>query len=642
MYEQLFSSLQIRGLTLRNRVLMPAMATKMVEYGGFVSQQLIDYHVARTYGGNGLNILEATSVHAPSAPRNFLSAAEDRFIPGLRQMADAIHEAGGKCAVQLWQGGMVAASDPEAQLVMPSEMILGPGSVIPAASVQTILDCIDAFGQAARRCVEAGYDTVEFHAAHNYSPHSFLSAAFNKRTDQYGGSLENRARYPLACIRAIRENIPADMPLFMRIDAHDYITDGLTIEDIIIFCNWAREAGVDVLDVSRGNVVSAAMKFEVPSVDLPRGFNVENAARIRTATGMITVAVGRINDPAQAEAILVEGKADMVAVGRGQIADPEFCNKSESGYAEEIVKCIGCNQGCFDFYVSPEHPHISCTRNPAVGREKEFELHQPIIPKKVLIAGGGVAGMEAASVLHERGHNPVIYEIEDMLGGQFLLAGAAPRKQEMSAAAQWMAARVYRKGIEVHLSHAVTPEVMREVNPDEVIVAIGATPILLNIKGNNTFNVVNSHEVLSGRVRLGGDVVILGGGLLGLEVAQYLLDKVATITVVEMLNEVAGNLGKLHRISVMEEIAHTQIRLLTGAVCREITPFMVKVEKDGALQEIPCTVVVMAVGARSNNSSEIVATAAEMGIPCHVIGDALQARRALNAISEAAELARAI
>ncbi len=173
--------------------------------------------------------------------------------------------------------------------------------------------------------------------------------------DEYGGSLENRARFLLECIKSIRENIPEDMPLFMRIDAHDdCVEDGLTIEEVIQFCKWAKEAGVDVLDVSRGNFSSAAIKYEVPPVDVPRGFNVENAARIKKETGMITVAVGRINDPEQADEIIRSGKADMVVIGRAQLADPEFCNKAKNGNVDDIVRCVGCNQGCYDGFSNPD------------------------------------------------------------------------------------------------------------------------------------------------------------------------------------------------------------------------------------------------------------------------------------------------
>lgn len=262
--------------------------------------------------------------------------------------------------------------------------------------------------------------------------------------------MENRARFPLECIRAIHAAMPEGMPLFMRIDAQDdgFGEAGLTVEDTITFCNWAKDAGVDVLDVSRGNIVTAASKYEVPPLDLPRGFNVDNAARIRKGTGMLTIGVGRINDPQQAEDILEADKVDMVVMGRAQLADPDFCNKCREGRVEEIDRCVGCNQGCLDGFADLNMPHITCLRNPAIGRETECAAAmQPTQSHKtILIAGGGIAGLEAARTLKLKGHDPILCEAGDALGGQFVLAGKAPRKEEMEAAIQSMASQVQRMG----------------------------------------------------------------------------------------------------------------------------------------------------------------------------------------------------
>lgn len=643
-FENLFSPIKIRGLELKNRVVFPAMGTKMATEDGYVTKQLIDYHAARALGGSGLNFTEVCGVHGPSNPVKFLAIHEDKYIPGLKALTDAIHAAGGKAGVQLWQGGMAAATYQQEGIIIPSDIkVPGSDHVIPGASIETIKEVVQSFGKAARRAVEAGFDCLEFHAGHNYSPHAFLSPAFNKRTDEYGGSLENRARYLLECIRAIRENIPEDMPLFMRIVAHDdYLEDGLTIEEMIKFCNMAKDAGVDVLNVSRGNFSSAAIKYEVPPVDLPRGFNVSNAERIKKETGMLTIAVGRINDPKQADEIIATGKADMVVIGRGQLADPEFCNKAKEGRVDDIIRCVGCNQGCFDGFVSPDMPHITCLRNPALGREDEYSIVKTDNPKKVLIAGGGVAGLESALTLKRRGHNPILCEASDSLGGQFKLAGIAPRKGELKDAAIAMGEMVKRENIEIRLSTPVTPEIINEINPDEVIIAIGAEPIKPNIPGIDLPHVTNSHDILAGHSSAKGNIVVIGGGLVGLEVAEYLADENNSITVVEMLDEVAKDLGQLRKICVMESIYGAGIKTITNAKCVEIKENAVVVEKDNKLEEIPCDSVVIAVGARSRVSDELSTYCKENNIPFHIIGDAVRARRALNAIAEAAEVARAI
>lgn len=642
-FTNLFSPIRIRGLELRNRIEFPAMGTKMATEDKFVTKQLIDYHVARALGGNGLNFTEVCSVYAPAAPKKFLSIAEDKYIEGLKELSDAVHNAGGKVGIQLWLGGLAVGSDPEAKIMIPSDMQVQGGYVIPGMTIEDIQEATKAFGEAARRAVEAGYDCVEFHAGHNYVPHSFLSPAFNHRTDEYGGSLENRARFLIECIESIRNNIPKDMPLFMRIDAHDdYLENGLTIEEIIEFCKMSNKAGVDVLDISRGNFSTAAIKYEVPPVDLPRGFNVENAARIKRETGMVTVAVGRINDPAQAEEIISNGKADMVVIGRGQLADPEFCNKAKSGKVESIVRCVGCNQGCYDGFVSTEVPYITCLRNPALGREEEYKLIKTDQAKTILIAGGGVAGLEAAITLKQRGHNPILCEASDSLGGQFVLAGAAPRKEEMKEAAISMGEQAKAAGVEIRLSTLVTPELIRETQAKEVIIAIGAEPMKLNIPGAELPQVTNSHEVLAGKVQVHGEVVIIGGGLVGLEVAELVAHRSEKVTVVEMLDQVAKDLGDLRKIAVMESLHQAGVNTVTNARCVEIKENSVVIEKDSRIEEISCDFVVVAIGARSRKFENIKDYCEENNIPYHVIGDALRARRALNSTAEAAAIAREI
>ena len=642
-YEKLFTPLKIRGLELKNRVLFPAMGTKMPSPDRFVTDRLINYHVERAKGGCGLNLTEVASVHTPSAPKGFLSIGEDKFIPGIKRLTDAVHAHGGKIGIQLWQGGIAVSGYEEAITVVPSDLPVNESFTFKAASRELIHEIVEAFGQAARRAVEAGVDCLEFHAGHGYTPHTFLSPATNKREDEYGGSFENRARYSLECIRAIRRNIPEDMPLFMRVVAHDdYMENGLTIEDIIRFCNMAKEAGVDVIDVSRGNLANAAIKFEVPPVDLPRGFNVDNAARIRKETGMVTVAVGRINTPDFAEKILEEDKADMVVIGRGQLADPYFCEKAQGGRAEEIIRCVGCNQGCFDSFVNPEAPFITCLRNPALCREGELVFKKTDNPKRILIAGGGVAGMEAALKLNERGHHPIILEASSALGGQFVIAGAAPRKEEIAESALSMAKQVINEGIEVRLNTPLTIDTLKEISPQELIIAIGSEPISLRIPGASLPLVSNSHEVLSGKVIPRGKVAIIGGGLVGLEVAEYLAHKVEEITVIEMLDSVAKDLGILRKICVMEGLYHSGINTITNCQCTEIKENSIVINKSGELQEIECDSVVIAVGAKARSFEDIKEYCDNNGLTYHVIGDALKARRALNCTKEAWELAAII
>ncbi len=641
MFTHLFQPIQIRGMQLRNRIILPAMGTRMANEKSEITQRLIDYHAARAKGGCGLNIVEVAAVHTPSAPANFVSISEDNLIDGHRRLTTAIHAAGGKAGVQLWQGSIAVLMDPKAKIYVASDMPFGPNT-IPAITKPEITEIVQAFGQAARRSAEAGYDCVEFHCAHNYLPHSFLSGGLNHRTDEYGGSLQNRARFPLECIRAIRQNLPESMPIFMRIDAQDdNLPGGLTIEEVIEFCKMAKEAGVDVLDISRGNIITPASVYEVPPIDIPQGFNVANAARIRKETGMITIAVGRINTAQLAESILAENKADMVVMGRAQLADPEFCNKAKSGNTQDIIHCIGCNQGCYDGFTDVQNrPFITCLRNPMLGHEGEYTLDTTSNPKKILIAGAGMGGLEAAKILQARGHKPEIFEASNSLGGQFITAGRAPGKAEMTAAAISFAEQVQRAGTPIHLNTPVTPQLLEQQKPDAVIIAIGASPIHLNLPGMDQKPVFYSHDVLEGKTQPFGTVCVIGGGLVGLEVADFLASAGHTVHIAEMLPEAGADLGSLRKITVMQKMAELNVTIHTNSTCTSITPEGVLVNHENTQETIPCDCIVFAVGSKSNDTSPLTQYCDTHNIPHYTVGDAKKARRALDAVAEAFDVAR--
>ncbi|MEE8807959.1 MAG: FAD-dependent oxidoreductase [Lactimicrobium sp.] len=637
MFDRLFEPMQIGSLQLKNRIIMTAMGTRFCK-DRYVTDRLIAYHVARAKGGVALNTVEVSSVEASSAPSMFLSLDDDKYIEGHKKLVQAIHDAGGKACVQLWQGSIAVGMDPKARIFVVQDTPFTPTFTMPGITVDEIHMVEKAYGAAARRAVEAGYDCLEFHCAHNYLPHSFLSGGLNHRTDEYGGDLAHRAKFPLECIKEIRKNMPADMPLFMRIDAQDdFLPGGNTIEDQIAFAKTAKEAGVNVLNVSRGNVVTPAMMYEVPPLDLARGFNVDNAARIRRETGMITMAVGRINTPDLAEKVLEDDKADLVAMSRFVLCDPDAPNKAKEGRADEIKRCIGCDQGCLDGFADlagfPEG--ITCMRNPMVGHETDWALKKAEKNKKVLIIGGGVGGMEAALVLKQRGMTPVLYEASDHLGGQFITAGKAPHKEEMEAAARDMAKRVERANIETHLNQKVD-ETFDFAPYDDVIIAAGASPITLGLP------VPNAHEVLNGKKEVSGKVVVIGGGLVGLEAAEYIASRGNKVTVIEMQEKTGNGLGAARAACMNIRLQQLGIEQRTSTKFVRLTDKGLIVEHDGRQEEIVCDNVVVAIGAKANDTSAIVDTCKAENKPVQIIGDAVRARRALNAIHEGFATARTL
>ena len=634
MFDKLFEPIKIRDLELRNRVVMSAMGTTSssnTEDGKFVTDNLVNYHAARAKGGVGLNIVECTSVDAKSAPECYLSVADDKYIPGFKKLTDAVHANGGKVALQLWQGSIGTSSDHTVEVIVPSDTPVAPGVTIPAVTSERLYEIIDNYGAAARRAVEAGFDAVELHAAHNYLPHVMMSGGFNHRDDEWGGTQEKRNRFGLEVIKAIRANIPESMPLTMRISCHDdFLEGGLTIEDVIDFCKQAGELGVDVLNISRGNIITPGCMYEVAPVDLPNGFNVEDAARIRRETGILTMPAGRINKPEIAEQILEDDKADLVIMSRAQIADPEFCNKARAGEVDQIRYCLGCNQGCFDrfFQVLEDKSlkHITCARNPAVLEEATMTIKKTADPKKVLIIGGGIGGIEAADALLEAGHKPVIYEAGDHLGGQLLLAGALPRKNDFQYAAKEAIKKIEANGAEIHLNTAADAETIAQEAPAAVFLATGSNPIIINLPGSEDADIVSAHEMLSaGKAPDVKTAAVIGGGLVGMEAAEFMAVNGIETTVIEMKEEILAELGLLRKTATQLALQEEPVTVLTSTTCKAIRDGKIIAEGPDGEVEVAADLIVMAVGSRSKDVSDLEGKCEELGIPFYKVGDAVRA-----------------
>ena len=390
-YDALFAPIKLRGLELKNRVVLPGMNTKMVKNKHDIAEDLAAYHAARAAGGCALNIVEPACVCPETHAYLYLGLYTEHHSEELKKVTKAIHDNGGLACVQIWHGGFV----PEAFFDKTNKRET-PDTI----THERIQEIIKQYGASAKLAVEAGFDALEFHAAHTYLPHEFMNPSLNNRTDEYGNqSLENRCRFNLEVIREMRANMPEDMPLLMRLDAIDELMPKVTtVEETIQFINWAAEAGVDAADLSRGNAMSLATVYEVPPYNLEPGFNMDNIAAVKAGISIPVIGVGRVNTPDVANKLIEEGKIDMIAVGRGQLVDPEWCNKAKEGRTDEIRLCIGCTQGCYDKVVDPKANHITCTRNPMLCLEHQG-LPKTDSPKNVMVIGAGIGGLLTAQFL---------------------------------------------------------------------------------------------------------------------------------------------------------------------------------------------------------------------------------------------------
>ena len=631
-YDALFAPIKLRGLELKNRVVLPGMNTKMVKNKHDIAEDLAAYHAARAAGGCALNIVEPACVCPETHAYLYLGLYTEHHSEELKKVTKAIHDNGGLACVQIWHGGFV----PEAFFDKTNKRET-PDTI----THERIQEIIKQYGASAKLAVEAGFDALEFHAAHTYLPHEFMNPSLNNRTDEYGNqSLENRCRFNLEVIREMRANMPEDMPLLMRLDAIDELMPKVTtVEETIQFINWAAEAGVDAADLSRGNAMSLATVYEVPPYNLEPGFNMDNIAAVKAGISIPVIGVGRVNTPDVANKLIEEGKIDMIAVGRGQLVDPEWCNKAKEGRADEIRLCIGCTQGCYDKVVDPKANHITCTRNPMLCLEYKG-LPKTDSPKNVMVIGAGIGGLLTAQFLKARGHNPTIYEASEKAGGQFVLAGAAPKKQEFAAAVEWEVKECQRRGIEIKTGVTVTPELIAEVKPDHVVIATGAHYVAPEIPGIDSADVVTAEDVLTGKVEPKGEVVILGGGGVGCETAQYLIAKGVKDVRVMDAKRVGNNMGMLRTMFLDIEYPGDTIKKSNKSKVTSIEDHTINYKftdkfKKTSDKSRHFDTLVVATGTVSRPTADLTAKCEELGIAYDVIGDAKQVRMGLDATADA-------
>ncbi|NLV34927.1 MAG: FAD-dependent oxidoreductase [Clostridiaceae bacterium] len=626
---------KIGKLELRNRIVMAPMVTNYCDHDGHVTERFKAYHEARAKGGVGLIIIEATYV-TPSGRGfpNEVGISDDSHIKGLKELTDAVHKHGAKIATQLYHGGRqthaaVAGRTP----VAPSSIACPVCQEVPdELTTEEVKEIVEAFAEGAKRAKEAGFDAVELHGAHGYLLNQFLSPYSNKRTDQYGGSFENRMRMPLEVLKEVRKKVGKDFPIIYRLTSEEFVAGGLTIEETKQFSKVLVENGIDAINVSGGVYESAAMIIQPAAV--PQGLFVENAFAIRKAIGakVPVMVVGRIKDPEMAETILEQEKADFITMGRGLLADPEYVNKLSRNDLDGIRRCIACNQGCIDrLFMNLD---IGCLVNATVGNELDYSTDKAAIKKKVVVIGSGPAGLEAARVAALRGHDVTIFEKEDKIGGQLNIAAVPPHKEEVADLIKFLTEAIRRLKVRVVLNKEADVETIKAEKADAVIVATGSAPVTPNIAGIDRKEVVNAHDVLKGKASTGQNVVVVGGGSVGCETAEYLVTKGKNVTIIEMLDDVMQDSGVAVKALMLMRLAAENVSIMRKSKVIQIKDNCVLVQTENGNQcVINMDTVVIAVGARSVNTLSDKLKGAR--IPHTVIGDCIKPRKIYEAIQEA-------
>jgi 2,4-dienoyl-CoA reductase-like NADH-dependent reductase (Old Yellow Enzyme family)/thioredoxin reductase len=654
----LFAPIQINGMRVKNRIVMTAMHLGYTPQGE-VTDQLVEFYAERARGGAGLIIVGGCTIDEYGGMAGMVGLSHDGFIPGLERLTGTVKQYGAKIAAQLYQAGrythsaMIGGRKPFSSSEVRSKLT---GETPRALELEEIPRVEDSFAEAAARAQKAGFDAVEILGSAGYLICQFLSPITNLRNDRYGGSLQNRMRFGLEVIAKVRRAVEPHYPLLLRIAGNDFMEGGHTNKEARIFASEAEKAGVDLFNVTGGWHETRIPQL---SMHVPHKAFTYLAQGIKSAVGAPVISSNRINDPHLGEEILRNGEADMVAMARGLLADPELPNKARGGKAALIYHCIACNQGCFDriFQLRP----VTCLVNPRAGQERETGITSASRVRKVLVIGGGCAGMKAACTAAERGHEVFLVEKEDRLGGQLLLNELIPGRHEIVTAARDLENNLRALQVKVLLSTEADASFVKERDVDVVVVATGASPLLPDMPGIKSEKVVTAWDLLSGNARPGKRVVVIGGNAVGLETALYLgsqgtvtpetlyfllvnraesMETTETllnrgnkeVTVVEMTKKAGIDIGSSTRWTVMAELRRLGVKIMTGAKAIEINKEGVEIEKDGSKDLLPADTVVIASGSKPDTK---LAEAVKGVVPeIHVIGDARSPRNALEAIRE--------
>lgn len=629
----LFSELTIGSMTLRNRTFMAPVSLGYESPDGNPSETQIAYWARRAQAGVGCIITDVTSVD-PAVPYlgNTLCFRTEDSIAKHKELTDKLHELGAKVIPQISHPGPESVSAfMGVTPVAPSDYRNTMYQQVRALEKDELPAIVEKYATASYNAKLAGYDGIELHAAHGYMLlGAFLSPLRNKREDEYGGSLMNRARLLFEVIDAIKEKCGKDFPIILRISGSEKIAGGNTVEDVKTLVPLLVEHGIDAFEISGGSQYEMPNKI-MPSHGEKEAANLEEAMAIKEVSTVPVILVGKVNRPQLARDLVDGGKVDAVVLGRALLADPDFVQKTEEGRDAEIAPCAGCLVGCVGEQ-SKRRPG-SCVMNPFVGKETQFEVKAADTVKKVVVVGGGVGGMATARMAAIRGHKVSLYEKAGQLGGQINLAAIPPHKEEMKDWITYFANEVERLQVDVHLNHEMNAEELKEMDCDTIIVATGSTPMVFS-EGEN---ICSAHAFLKGDMKIpSGKVLIVGGGMVGLETAETINARKEgdlSMVLIEMASGIGGMIGAGNLVPMRARLAEMDLTMMTDTKLVEFKDGTAKVEVKEEEQVLDgFTHLIYAVGSKANNA--LYEAVKDCGKEVYAIGDAKNVAQALEAVAD--------
>ncbi|MBQ9155564.1 MAG: FAD-dependent oxidoreductase [Eubacterium sp.] len=656
-YPKIFEPFTVKRMTLKNRIVMTPMGTNYGEPDGQMSLWHLNYYDLRAKGGTGLIIVENANVDHPlgSNGTSQIRIDHDSFMPRFFKLTELIHQQGGCACIQINHAGASAQQartgmQPASASDIPSK----EGGEIPRPlEKEEIYEIVKKYGEAAKRAQTAGFDAVEVHCGHSYLISQFLSPLTNKRTDEFGGSPENRARFAKLVIEEVRRQVGPFFPIFARISADEFMEGGNTLEDCLEYLQYMQDE-VDVFDVSAA--LNGSLQYQIDSNNLPDGWRSYMAKAVKERYGKPVITVGNIRDPRVANEILERGDADLIGIGRGLIADPDWVNKVEFGDVADIRKCISCNVGCAGNRIGGNRP-IRCTVNPSTLHGDIYKKEKVKKPCNVVVVGGGTAGLEAACTAAEVGCTVFLIEREKELGGLSVQISKIPDKKRLADFPHYQIRRAKNlKNLFIFTGTEANIDLIKSLKPDIIVNSTGSLPLLPPIKG-----LANHVDKEGGKVAsilkmirdiptypedmTGKKVAVIGGGAVGLDVVEFFAPRGAEVSIVEMLPMIGNGLDPITKVGTATMMKKYGVHQRPGTALQEVKAdcFVVK-NPDGSIEDIPFDYGFICLGMKANNPilDEIKKEFDDGRTEIMVIGDSMRARRIIEGTDEGRNIVKVL